>query len=159
MTGWGRSCLPRRGIETLTCSGKSVAQPTELPIYFSYLYLRLNTTCFLILHLPLLMYKLYLNTRTIEINNVLLVYFSLFKFLLSLYLFKYKGRCSLVSHDGAVLLDMYVQPTEPITTYRTRWSGITKGHMKNAIPHEFATAKIFSMLQVKTRSLNQHRNG
>ncbi|WAR06658.1 AEN-like protein [Mya arenaria] len=52
------------------------------------------------------------------------------------------GRCSIVDHEGGVLCDVYVQPEEPITTYRTRWSGITKKHMKNAIPHEFALSKI-----------------
>lgn len=44
------------------------------------------------------------------------------------------ARCSIVGYEGDVLYDSYVRPTEPIVDYRTRWSGIRKKHMVNAVP-------------------------
>ncbi|XP_052254650.1 interferon-stimulated 20 kDa exonuclease-like 2 isoform X2 [Dreissena polymorpha] len=59
------------------------------------------------------------------------------------------GRCSIVDCEGQVLCDLYAMPEDPITHYRTRWSGITRNHMKNAIPLEFALAKISNILEGK----------
>ncbi|XP_021232380.1 interferon-stimulated 20 kDa exonuclease-like 2 isoform X2 [Numida meleagris] len=44
------------------------------------------------------------------------------------------ARCSIVDYEGDVLYDRYVRPAEPIVDYRTRWSGIRKQHMANAVP-------------------------
>ncbi|XP_053407767.1 uncharacterized protein LOC123546317 isoform X2 [Mercenaria mercenaria] len=59
------------------------------------------------------------------------------------------GRCSIVSYDGDVICDIYAQPLEKITTYRTKWSGITKTHMKRAIPLESALSQISDIIQDK----------
>ncbi|NWV09647.1 AEN nuclease, partial [Ptilonorhynchus violaceus] len=59
------------------------------------------------------------------------------------------ARCSVVSYEGDVIYDKYVQPELPITDYRTRWSGITKQHMKNAIPFKVAQAEILKILKDK----------
>lgn len=52
------------------------------------------------------------------------------------------ARCSVVNYQGDVVYDKYVQPELPIVDYRTRWSGITKQHMKNAIPFKTAQAEV-----------------
>lgn len=52
------------------------------------------------------------------------------------------ARCSVVSYEGDVIYDKYVRPELPIVDYRTRWSGITKQHMKNAIPFTAAQAEV-----------------
>ncbi|EDO36107.1 predicted protein, partial [Nematostella vectensis] len=43
------------------------------------------------------------------------------------------ARCSIVNYDGKVIYDVYVKPDEPITDFRTRWSGIRPVHMDRAI--------------------------
>ncbi|XP_074090226.1 apoptosis-enhancing nuclease isoform X1 [Macrotis lagotis] len=52
------------------------------------------------------------------------------------------ARCSVVSYHGDVLYDKYIRPETPIVDYRTRWSGITRQHMKNAIPFRVAQKEI-----------------
>ncbi|XP_010170962.2 apoptosis-enhancing nuclease-like [Antrostomus carolinensis] len=59
------------------------------------------------------------------------------------------ARCSVVNYEGDVIYDKYVQPELPIVDYRTRWSGITKQHMKNAIPFKTAQAEILKILKDK----------
>ncbi|NWW77493.1 AEN nuclease, partial [Climacteris rufus] len=59
------------------------------------------------------------------------------------------ARCSVVNYEGDVIYDKYVQPELPIMDYRTRWSGITKQHMKNAIPFKAAQAEILKILKDK----------
>ncbi|NWI67784.1 AEN nuclease, partial [Todus mexicanus] len=59
------------------------------------------------------------------------------------------ARCSVVSYEGDVIYDKYIQPELPITDYRTRWSGITKKHMKSAIPFKAAQAEILKILKDK----------
>ncbi|NWR58229.1 AEN nuclease, partial [Bucorvus abyssinicus] len=59
------------------------------------------------------------------------------------------ARCSVVNYEGDVIYDKYVQPELPITDYRTRWSGITKRHMKRAIPFKTAQAEILKILKDK----------
>ena len=43
------------------------------------------------------------------------------------------ARVSLVDYYGNVVFDAYIRPNEPITDFRTRWSGVMPRHMKNAI--------------------------
>ncbi|NXX85937.1 AEN nuclease, partial [Urocolius indicus] len=59
------------------------------------------------------------------------------------------ARCSVVGYEGDVIYDKYVQPELPIVDYRTRWSGITKRHMENAIPFKTAQAEILKILKDK----------
>ncbi|NXJ10837.1 I20L2 protein, partial [Odontophorus gujanensis] len=59
------------------------------------------------------------------------------------------ARCSIVGYEGAVLYDRYVRPTEPIVDYRTRWSGIRKQHMVNAVPFCKAQREILKILSGK----------
>ncbi|NWU81312.1 AEN nuclease, partial [Onychorhynchus coronatus] len=59
------------------------------------------------------------------------------------------ARCSVVNYEGDVIYDKYVQPELPIVDFRTRWSGITKQHMKSAIPFKAAQAEILKILKDK----------
>ncbi|XP_010002362.1 PREDICTED: apoptosis-enhancing nuclease-like [Chaetura pelagica] len=59
------------------------------------------------------------------------------------------ARCSVVNYEGDVIYDKYVQPELPIVDYRTRWSGVTRQHMKNAIPFKAARAEILKILKDK----------
>uniref|UniRef100_A0A803Y739 Interferon stimulated exonuclease 20 like 2 n=1 Tax=Meleagris gallopavo TaxID=9103 RepID=A0A803Y739_MELGA len=59
------------------------------------------------------------------------------------------ARCSIVSYEGDVLYDSYVRPTEPIVDYRSRWSGICKKHMLNAVPFCKAQKEILKILSGK----------
>ncbi|CAI9582670.1 unnamed protein product [Staurois parvus] len=59
------------------------------------------------------------------------------------------ARCSIVNYQGDVVYDKYIMPELPITDYRTRWSGITKRHLKNAIPFKTAQKTILNILKDK----------
>uniref|UniRef100_A0A8C4KD13 Interferon stimulated exonuclease 20 like 2 n=1 Tax=Dromaius novaehollandiae TaxID=8790 RepID=A0A8C4KD13_DRONO len=59
------------------------------------------------------------------------------------------ARCSIVSYDGDVLYDEYVLPANPIVDYRTRWSGIRRQHMVNAVPFGKAQREILKILSGK----------
>ncbi|XP_032991821.1 interferon-stimulated 20 kDa exonuclease-like 2 [Lacerta agilis] len=59
------------------------------------------------------------------------------------------ARCSVVSYHGDVVYDKYVRPLSPITNYRTRWSGIQRHHMKNAVPFKVAQKEILKVLSGK----------
>ena len=72
-------------------------------------------------------------------NNI----FQIYPIVLSL-----AGRCSIVNYDGSVLCDIMAQPEERITDYRTRWSGIRKKDMENAVPFSQALKTIKKILQV-----------
>lgn len=52
------------------------------------------------------------------------------------------ARCSVVSYHGDVLYDKYIRPEMPIVDYRTRWSGITRQHMRKAIPFQAAQKEV-----------------
>ncbi|XP_032956250.1 apoptosis-enhancing nuclease isoform X2 [Rhinolophus ferrumequinum] len=59
------------------------------------------------------------------------------------------ARCSVVSYHGDVLYDKYVRPEMPVVDYRTRWSGITRQHMRKAIPFQVAQKEILKLLKGK----------
>ncbi|KAM6202413.1 apoptosis-enhancing nuclease [Rhynchocyon petersi] len=59
------------------------------------------------------------------------------------------ARCSVVSYHGDVLYDKYIRPEMPIVDYRTRWSGITRKHMRKAIPFQVAQKEILKLLKGK----------
>lgn len=59
------------------------------------------------------------------------------------------ARCSVVSYHGDVLYDKYIRPEMPVVDYRTRWSGITRQHMRKAIPFQVAQKEILKLLKGK----------
>ena len=58
------------------------------------------------------------------------------------------ARCSIVNSLGAVLYDRYVQPTEPVTDYRTAVSGIQPHHIlpTNAITFSQCQGDVAALL-------------
>ncbi|XP_031151056.1 apoptosis-enhancing nuclease [Sander lucioperca] len=59
------------------------------------------------------------------------------------------ARCSILDYHGNVLYDKYVRPCQPVTDYRTRWSGIRRHHLHNAMPFIQAREEILSILEGK----------
>ncbi|GAA6215275.1 apoptosis-enhancing nuclease-like [Lates japonicus] len=59
------------------------------------------------------------------------------------------ARCSILDYHGNVLYDKYVQPCQPVTDYRTPWSGIRRHHLHNATPFVQAREEILSILEGK----------
>lgn len=54
------------------------------------------------------------------------------------------ARCSLLNYSGTVIYDKYVLPCQPVTDYRTQWSGIKKEHLIKALPYEQARNEVQS---------------
>ena len=50
--------------------------------------------------------------------------------------------------SGNILLDIYARPNEPITDYRTRWSGLRRKDLIKAVPVESAVNIIKRTLKV-----------
>ncbi|XP_072004614.1 interferon-stimulated gene 20 kDa protein-like [Engystomops pustulosus] len=59
------------------------------------------------------------------------------------------ARCSIVNYKGETIYDEYIKPEQPITSYRTRWSGITPKHMLKAVPFKTARKEILKLLNCK----------
>lgn len=59
------------------------------------------------------------------------------------------ARCSILDYHGNILYDKYVRPCQPVTDYRTRWSGIQRHHLSNATPFTQAREEILSILEGK----------
>ena len=59
------------------------------------------------------------------------------------------GRCSIVDYEGRLICDIFATPDEPVTDYRTRWSGLHKGHKIHAIPISSAKRLIRKLLKVQ----------
>ncbi|CAL8263223.1 unnamed protein product [Merluccius merluccius] len=59
------------------------------------------------------------------------------------------ARCSILDYGGNVLYDKYICPCQPVTDYRTRWSGIRRHHLQNAMPFAEAREEILCMLEGK----------
>ncbi|XP_059688080.1 interferon-stimulated 20 kDa exonuclease-like 2 [Gavia stellata] len=59
------------------------------------------------------------------------------------------ARCSIVGYQGDVVYDQYIRPAAPIVDYRTRWSGIRRQHMANAVPFNKAQQEILRILSGK----------
>ncbi|XP_068996921.1 interferon-stimulated 20 kDa exonuclease-like 2 [Embiotoca jacksoni] len=59
------------------------------------------------------------------------------------------ARCSVVSYDGDVVYDKFINPPMPITDYRTRWSGIRRSDLVQAMPYAEARKEILKLLQGK----------
>nr|XP_055048590.1 apoptosis-enhancing nuclease [Misgurnus anguillicaudatus] len=59
------------------------------------------------------------------------------------------ARCSIVDYYGRVIYDKYILPQHPVTNYRTRWSGIRKHHLAQALPFEDARNEILDIMKGK----------
>ncbi|XP_069812772.1 apoptosis-enhancing nuclease isoform X2 [Dendropsophus ebraccatus] len=59
------------------------------------------------------------------------------------------ARCSVVNYRGELIYDKYIKPELAVTDYRTRWSGISRKHLKNAISFKKAQKEILTLLKGK----------
>ncbi|XP_060937191.1 interferon-stimulated 20 kDa exonuclease-like 2 [Limanda limanda] len=59
------------------------------------------------------------------------------------------ARCSIVSYDGDVIYDKFINPSMPVTDYRTRWSGIRHRDLIKATPYPDARKEILRLLMGK----------
>ena len=57
------------------------------------------------------------------------------------------ARCSIVDSRGEVVYDSYVRPPLPVSTYRTKYSGIRKRHLRGATPHRLAVRQVWEILK------------
>ena len=57
--------------------------------------------------------------------------------------------CSIVDYNGDVIFHSYIKPRDHITSYRTKWSGITPHHMTFAIPMHTALACVQKILKFR----------
>ncbi len=67
------------------------------------------------------------------------------------------ARCSILDYHGNILYDKYVQPCQPVTDYRTRWSGIRRHHLRNAISFTQAREEVRSVIGLHS-CLKYNRN-
>ncbi|KAL9113064.1 MAG: hypothetical protein Q9227_002676 [Pyrenula ochraceoflavens] len=56
------------------------------------------------------------------------------------------ARVSIVNYDGDQIYDSYVQTKEPVTDWRTRWSGITAKHLQSARSFEEVQIDVANLL-------------
>lgn len=54
------------------------------------------------------------------------------------------ARCSIVSYEGDVVYDKFINPSVPVTDYRTRWSGIRRCDLVKATPFPEARKEVRS---------------
>ncbi|GAA6217179.1 interferon-stimulated 20 kDa exonuclease-like 2 [Lates japonicus] len=59
------------------------------------------------------------------------------------------ARCSIVSYDGDVVYDKFINPSMPVTDYRTKWSGIRYRDLAWATPFSVAQKEILKLLMGK----------
>ncbi|XP_073423264.1 interferon-stimulated 20 kDa exonuclease-like 2 [Dendrobates tinctorius] len=59
------------------------------------------------------------------------------------------ARCSIVNYYGDVVYDKYIRPVCPVTDFRTKWSGIRREHLSNAIPFSVAQKEVLKLLHGK----------
>eukprot|EP00116_Pleurobrachia_bachei_P009067 sb/3469329/ len=59
------------------------------------------------------------------------------------------ARCSIVDYFGTVVYDKYIRPNKRVIDYRTRFSGVTKENMVNAVPFNKAKRDIIQMIRGK----------
>ncbi|KAM7382876.1 hypothetical protein PAMP_002573 [Pampus punctatissimus] len=59
------------------------------------------------------------------------------------------ARCSIVSYEGDVVYDKFINPSVPVTDYRTRWSGIRRSDLVKATPYSEARKEILRLLMGK----------
>ncbi|XP_077996828.1 interferon-stimulated gene 20 kDa protein-like [Glandiceps talaboti] len=59
------------------------------------------------------------------------------------------ARCTVIDYHGNCLYDSYVKPSETVTDYRTRWSGIRKEHIEQGVPFEKVRDHMTELMQGK----------
>lgn len=59
------------------------------------------------------------------------------------------ARCSIVNYEGDVIYDKYIKPINPVTDFRTRWSGIRRQDLLHAIPFDQAQKEIVKIITGK----------
>ncbi|KAM6910411.1 interferon-stimulated 20 kDa exonuclease-like 2 [Xenentodon cancila] len=59
------------------------------------------------------------------------------------------ARCSIVSYEGDVVYDKFINPSMPVTDYRTRWSGVRPRDLMKATPYPEARKEILRLLMGK----------
>ncbi|XP_026172389.1 interferon-stimulated 20 kDa exonuclease-like 2 [Mastacembelus armatus] len=59
------------------------------------------------------------------------------------------ARCSIVSYEGDIVFDKFINPSMPVTDYRTRWSGIRRSDLVKATPFSEARKEILKLLMGK----------
>uniref|UniRef100_A0A3P8SXJ4 Interferon stimulated exonuclease gene n=1 Tax=Amphiprion percula TaxID=161767 RepID=A0A3P8SXJ4_AMPPE len=59
------------------------------------------------------------------------------------------ARCSILDYHGNVLYDKYVRPCQPVTDFRTRWSGIRRHHLHDATHFAQAREEVLRILEGK----------
>ncbi|XP_026139819.1 interferon-stimulated 20 kDa exonuclease-like 2 [Carassius auratus] len=59
------------------------------------------------------------------------------------------ARCSIVTYEGDVIYDKYIKPINPVTDFRTRWSGIRRQDLLHAIPFDQAQKEILKIITGK----------
>uniref|UniRef100_UPI0037E920A0 interferon-stimulated 20 kDa exonuclease-like 2 n=1 Tax=Semicossyphus pulcher TaxID=241346 RepID=UPI0037E920A0 len=59
------------------------------------------------------------------------------------------ARCSVVNYEGDIVYDKFINPSVPVTDYRTRWSGIRRSDLVNATPYTEARKEILRLLMGK----------
>ncbi|KAA0201964.1 hypothetical protein HAZT_HAZT006330 [Hyalella azteca] len=57
------------------------------------------------------------------------------------------GRVSIVDRRGDVLYDQFAEPVEPVTDYRTRYSGIRPENLKDAPPFSEVQAEVAKLIK------------
>lgn len=57
------------------------------------------------------------------------------------------GRCSVVNCNGEILFDAFVQPEQPVTDYRTKWSGIRESDLREAITFKKARKQVKKLIK------------
>lgn len=55
------------------------------------------------------------------------------------------ARCSILDYHGNMLYNKFVQPCQPVTDYRTPWSGIQRHHLRHAISFTQAREEVRTM--------------
>lgn len=58
------------------------------------------------------------------------------------------GRVSIVGYNGEVLYDVISKPEEPVTFYRTKYSGIRPQDMENGLPFQKVQDDVRRLIQV-----------
>lgn len=59
------------------------------------------------------------------------------------------ARVSIVNRRGHILMDKYVKPTQPVTDYRTKYSGIRREDIENAEDFNEVQDEVIDLLQGK----------
>jgi RNA exonuclease 4 len=57
------------------------------------------------------------------------------------------ARVSVINSEGAVVYDSFVAPTEKVTDYRTKWSGVRHSNLKDAPSFEQVKQKVKELLR------------